>query len=131
MNQEQVPRVPSVWVQLSAKWAGSGKISGCGDRNYYCPTLSDDNKDNSRAASKYLKVLLRSINYNRSNIYYHKWNYWKFEFSPHKNNKNRQHSSEEIGKDLCKERWDLSLIDTGIAQDGGTHSVKDKGNFNI
>ena len=115
MTQEQVPRVPSVLVQLSAKWAGSGKISGCGDRNIYCPTLSDDNKDNSRAASKYLKVLLRSINYNRSNIYYHKWNYWKFEFSPHKNNENRQTLEQKITKTASKKKKTYAANSVALA----------------
>jgi len=113
MTQEEVPRVPNVWVQLSAKWAGSGKISGCGDRRIYCSITSDDNKDNNWAASKYLKVLFRSNNYKRRTEYYQKWNYWNFDFSPNKNEQIRTQNLEGTGKEVWKERW-KTISDTKI-----------------
>ena len=129
MTQEKVPRVRNEWVQLSAKWAGSGKISGCGDRTIYCSTLSDDNNDKTRAASKYLKVLLRSNNYNRSKVYYQKWNYWEFEFSPNKNKQIRTQNLEGTGKEVWKERW-KTVLDTkrillieGIVQELGGKNI--------
>jgi len=123
-----VPRVPSVWVQLSAKWAGSGKISGCGDRTIYCSTLSDDNNDKTRAASKYLKVLLRSNNYNRSKVYYQKWNYWKFEFSPHKNKAERIIADIDCVGYYSQVRSQTHLTKTIKSISGGTKYILKQGN---
>lgn len=74
--------------------------------------------------------MLRSNNNKRRKVNYQKWNHSKFEFSPHKIKKVRQSSWKALSKDLWKERWKLSAINTGIAQNGGTYLVFDKGKFN-
>ena len=80
--------VPNGQNELLAKWAGSAKILGWYKRIFQFFLLGlmaqDNNIENIRTANANLKVTYRDNNCHIIKVIYKEWDYWNFDFSPHK-----------------------------------------------
>ena len=105
MTWRQLKKVHNGYIELYAKWAGSEKIPGCCKRNFPTVNITDKTTENNRAANEYLNVSFNKNN-NWIDIDFHQeWDYWNFDFSPCKIDRERKLSQEEIFKDYWQGRW--------------------------
>ena len=105
MTWRQLKKVHNGYIELYAKWAGSEKIPGCCKRHFPTVIITDKTTENNRAANEYLNV---SFNKNNNWIdldFHQEWDYWKFDFSPCKIDREQKLSQEEIFKDYWQGRW--------------------------
>jgi len=130
MTWRQLEKVPNGYIELSAKWAGSGKIPGCYKRMFQLSNISDNITENTRTANEYLNVSFNNKNNWIESEFSQKWDYWKFDFSPNKNKQIVKQKLEVIDKEVWKERWKNSsdtkiiLLIEGTVQDiGGSNFI--------
>jgi hypothetical protein len=127
MPLRQMHEVPNGQNELLAKWAGSAKIPGCYKRIFQFFLLfllglmaQDNNIENIRTANANLKVTYRDNNCHISKVIYKEWDYWNFDFSPHKFAQDRNYLAIEFKEYWWQVRKKESLINWTVVDSGGT-----------
>ena len=130
MPLRQLHEVPSGGIEDPSKWAGSAKILGCYKRVILILLVLFNNIQNIWTENDNLKVTFSGERFNKSTDYFNKWNYWKFEFSPHRNKAERIIADIDCVGYYSQVRSQTHLTKTIKSISGGTKYILKQGNNN-